>query len=95
MINRDVDCDDELIRQVTLPVGEVVEQLLFTAQTVVRTSSVTAEDRARIEDAIATLNATLNKKPDSDKPIDRSAYGQFDPSIAKLSVEEMRAFVDS
>jgi hypothetical protein len=94
-MNHDVDFDDEPIRQVTLPVGQVVEQMLLAAETIVRTSAITDDERARIQEAIATLNATLNKNSASAQQPDRSAYGRFDPSMTKLTLEEMKAFVDS
>lgn len=86
--------DSESPREISLPVGEVVEQLLFAAETIVRTSPFTNDDRDRIESALAAISDALSKQTGNLKQRDLS-YGLFVPSERPLTLEEQEAMLNS
>lgn len=86
--------DSESPREISLPVGEVVEQLLFAAETIVRTSPFTDDDRDRIESALAAISDALSKQTGNPKQRDLS-YGLFVPSERPLTLEEQEAMLNS
>lgn len=92
-MNQDADSDSESRREMSLPVGQVVEQLLFAAEAIVRTSHFTEDDRERIESALASVSDALTKP--NVKPRQRNlSYGLFVPSERPLTLEEQEALVD-
>ncbi len=90
---QDAESDSESPREIALPVGQVVEQLLFAAETIVRTSPFTDDDRDRIESALAAISDALTKPTGNSKQRDLS-YGLFVPRAQPLTLEEEQALMD-
>ena len=92
-MNQDAHSYSEFSRGISLPVGSVVEQLLFAAETIVRTSPFTDDDRDRIESALAAIGDALSKPTENPKQRDLS-YGLFVPGDRPLTINESQAFAD-